>query len=214
MLKKNFLAILVAAPLMMAAPAVLLNPTLSYAGEQQTEEDAVKIVEGLGQSAVKALSDKSLSLEEKQNRFSKLVNTNFDMRLIGRFVLGKHWRKANEEEREEFLKLFNTYIISTYQKRIGEYSGENLKIVKARALNKKEFIVNSEIIRPAGPAIRLDWRLRNNKEDELKIIDIMVENVSMALTHRDEFSSVISQSGGKVEGLLKKLRSHIDEKSS
>jgi phospholipid transport system substrate-binding protein len=60
----------------------------------------------------------------------------------------------------------------------------------------------------------LDWRLRNDKNKELKIIDIMVENVSMALTHRDEFSSVISQNGGKVEGLLKKLRSHIDEHSS
>jgi phospholipid transport system substrate-binding protein len=214
MLKKNILAILVTAPLLTALPVVLFSPSPSYASEQSTKEDAIKLVEGLGQRAVQALSDKSLSLDEKRSRFSKLVNNNFDMRLIGRFVLGKHWRKASDEEREEFLSLFNKYIIATYQKRIGEYSGENLNIVKARPLNEKEFVVNSEIIRPAGPAIRLDWRLRNDKNKELKIIDIMVENVSMALTHRDEFSSVISQNGGKVEGLLKKLRSHIDEHSS
>ncbi|WP_025899458.1 MlaC/ttg2D family ABC transporter substrate-binding protein [Sneathiella glossodoripedis] len=213
MLRLRILTALVAAPLLLAAPAVIINATPSYASEQ-AEQSALKLVEGLGQKAVEALANNKLSVEEKREQFSVLVNSNFDMRLIGRFVLGKHWRKANEQEREEFLDLFNTYIITTYQKRIGEYSGENLKILKARSLNDKEYIVNSEIIRPAGPAIKLDWRLRNNKDNELKIIDIMVENVSMALTHRDEFSSVISQNGGKVEGLLKKLRSHIAEKSS
>ena len=209
---KRIFSMLVAAPLLVCAPTLLLQSTVSYAGEQ-SEQSAIKLVETLGQEAVKALSNDDLSITEKHDHFAKLVGRDFDMRLIGRFVLGKHWRKANDEEREEFLDLFNQYIITTYQKRIGEYSGENLNIVKARPLNDKEFLVNSEIERPAGPKIKLDWRVRSNKQGELKIIDIMVENVSMALTHRDEFSSVISQNGGKVEGLLKKLRSHIAQKS-
>ncbi len=130
------------------------------------------------------------------------------MKLIGRFVLGKNWRAATESEKSEYLELFKKYIINTYQKRIGEYSGENLDIVKAKPLNNKEFLVNSVIVRPKGPKIQLDWRVRKSKSGDLKIIDIIVENVSMALTHRDEFSSVISQNGGKVEGLLQKLRDH------
>lgn len=210
---KILIAILVAAPLAATAPALLLHSTPGYASEQ-TEQSAIQLVERLGQEAVKAFANKDLSTDEKQTHFAKLVSRDFDMRLIGRFVLGKHWRKANKEEREEFLTLFNQYIITTYQKRLSEYSGENLQIVKARPLNDKEFLVNSEIIRPAGPKIHLDWRVRSNKQGELKIIDIMVENVSMALTHRDEFSSVISQNGGKIEGLLVKLRSHIAQKSN
>ncbi len=50
----------------------------------------------------------------------------------------------------------------------------------------------------------MHWRVRG--DDELRIIDVIVEGVSMAITHRDEFSSVINQKGGKIDELLIMLR--------
>jgi len=207
MIKKTLQAVAVTSSLMVAVIAAPLSSSAAYATEM-TEESALKLVESLGQEAVQLLASKDLSPPEKQQGFTSLIERDFDMKLIGRFVLGKNWRAATESEKSEYLELFKKYIINTYQKRIGEYSGENLDIVKAKPLNNKEFLVNSVIVRPKGPKIQLDWRVRKSKSGELKIIDIIVENVSMALTHRDEFTSVISQNGGKVEGLLQKLRDH------
>ncbi len=196
-------------PLALSVPGVA-----SYAHADEQSESATKLVDRLGKEAVKLLSDDSLDVTEKRKEFDRLLARDFDMRLIGRFVLGKNWRAASKEEREEYLTVFQEYIVNTYQKRIGEYSGENLNILKAKELNAKEQLVNSEIIRPNGPAIKLDWRVRRNKAGELKIVDIIVENVSMALTHREEFASVISSNGGKVSGLIDKLKSHLGDKSS
>ena len=207
MIKKTLQAVVVTGSLLAATTVAPLSVSAAYATEV-TEESALELVKGLGQEAVKLLASKDLSAPEKQEGFTSLIERDFDMKLIGRFVLGKNWRAATESEKSEYLELFQKYIINTYQKRIGDYSGENLNIVKAKPLNNKEFLVNSVIVRPKGPKIQLDWRVRKSKSGELKIIDIIVENVSMALTHRDEFSSVISQNGGKVEGLLQKLRDH------
>jgi len=188
-------------------------PSVSTATAAETEDaaakEAVGLVEKMGKEAVALLSRQDLDDQAKRVGFKSLIDRDFDMKLIGRFVLGKYWRKATKEQQTEYLVLFNDYIVTTYQKRIGEYSGENLKIAKATRLNKKETLVKSEIIRPKGPAINLDWRVRISKSGEYRIIDIIVENVSMLLTHREEFSAVVSKNNGDVEGLLVKLRDHL-----
>ncbi|MBE7637220.1 ABC transporter substrate-binding protein [Sneathiella sp. P13V-1] len=209
----RFATLALSATFILASPAVdgVLSPAHAYAKEET--KSATSLVNELGQEAVKLLANADLDETKKREGFTRLLERDFDMRLIGRFVLGKHWRNASKEEQEEYLALFQKYIVNTYQKRIGEYSGENLKIIKSQELNKKEELVNSQIVRPSGPPIKLDWRVRRKKSGELKIVDIIVENVSMALTHREEFSAVISSNGGKVSGLIEKLKSHIEEKS-
>lgn len=207
MIKKTLQAVVITGSLLTAVTTAPLTISVANATEI-TENSALNLVKNLGQEAVELLASKDFTAAEKQQNFSSLIERDFDMKLIGRFVLGKNWRAATESEKSEYLVLFKKYIINTYQKRIGDYSGENLDIVKAKPLNDKEFLVNSVILRAKGPKIQLDWRVRESKSGQLKIIDLIVENVSMALTHRDEFSSVISQNGGKIEGLLQKLRDH------
>jgi len=210
MLVKKLMILAVAAPFLVTAP-LLVTPVSSAYAETARETSAIGLVEKLGTEAVNLLSNADISADDKRVGFTKLIKTNFNMPLIGRFVLGKHWKKASKEQQAEFQSLFQKYIIVTYQKRIGDYAGENLKIVKATPLNKKEVLVKSQILRPKGPPIKLDWRVRKSKKGEQKIIDMIVENVSMALTHREEFSSVVSRNGGEVEGLLEKLRSHVSD---
>lgn len=205
---RALLILAVAASSLLLATLHVPSSALAYA-QSSTEKQAIDLVDQLGQKAVKLLSDANLDDKTKRAQFYELVVNDFDMPLIGRFVLGKHWRKATDAQKTEYLKLFQNYIVATYQKRIGDYSGENLKILKANPLNKKEFMVKSVILRPTGPPIKIDWRVRKSKSGDQKIVDIVVENVSMALTHREEFTSVISRNGGNVDGLIKTLRNHL-----
>ncbi|MEH6475355.1 MAG: ABC transporter substrate-binding protein [Sneathiella sp.] len=212
MLTRKLFAVALATSFLALAPSII-SPVSSAYAQTGAEVSAINLVEKLGKEAVDLLSDGDVSDDEKRAGFTQIVIQNFNMPLIGRFVLGKHWRKSSKDQQSEFQDLFQKYIITTYQKRIGDYAGENLKIVKARLLNKKEVLVNSQILRPKGPPIKLDWRIRKSKNDGQQIIDLIVENVSMALTHREEFSSVVSKNDGDVEGLLKRLRKHVAKAS-
>ncbi|MDF2367674.1 phospholipid-binding protein MlaC [Sneathiella sp.] len=195
--------------LIATAMAVLFQPS-AFAAETK-EQAALTMVKGIGDEAVATLADKSLSEEQKQDRFETFLDSSFDMKRIGRFVLGQYWRDATSAEQTEFLKVFRDYMVTSYAEKIGSYSGENLEIKDATSLNDKESLVHSVIVRPSGPPIKLDWRVRKTNDGE-KIVDVIIEGISMAQTHRSEFASVVSQSG--VDGLIKKLEEQIKTASS
>ena len=65
--------------------------------------------------------------------------------------------------------------------------------------------MTTEIVRPNGPPVRVDWRVRKNGET-LKVVDVIAEGISMLITQRDEFAAVIQNSGGKVDALIDRLR--------
>ena len=79
----------------------------------------------------------------------------------------------------------------------------NLKLVHS-GLKGGDKLVASEIILKDGRTIPVHWRVRDKKGH--LIVDVLVEGISMAITQRDEFSSIISQNGGRVDGLLIALR--------
>lgn len=174
-------------------------------------DGAGQYVKWLADQAISTLQASSGSLEQRETRFRDLLREGFDIKFIGRFVLGRHWRPATPQQRDDFQRLFEQYIIKTYSYRLGGYSGESFNVISARPAGKKDAMVRTRIDRPAGPPIKADWRVRAI-EDQYKIIDITVEGVSMALTQRTEFAAVIKSSG--FEGLLAALRARVEKFSA
>jgi phospholipid transport system substrate-binding protein len=167
--------------------------------------DPASFIQSLGDSALAQLTG-DVTPEEREAHFRTLFNENFDVPAIGRFVLGRYWNSATPAEREEFLKLFEDLIVQYYSGRFREYSGEQLKIGEVRADRPGFSTVHSSVVLPrSSEAVRVDWRVRET-DGAYKIIDVMVEGVSMAVTQRAEFASVIQSRGGKLAGLLEALR--------
>src|SRR5690606_5723279 len=191
--------------------AVAVAPLSASAADK--EQAALALVKSIGDEAVDILSNDALTDAQKQDHFAKFLGSSCDMERIGRFVLGQHWRTATEEQRREFLVVFRDYMVSSYADKIGNYSGENLEFREAVSLNDKETLVHSLIVRPNGPPVKLDWRVRQGDTDA-KIVDIIVEGISMAQTQRSDFSSAISQPGVGVEGLINKLKAQINSASA
>ncbi len=174
----------------------------SLAGD---DEDAAQFVRGFGEQAIAMLSDPALAPEDREREFRRLLTDGFHLELIGRFVLGRHWRRANDEERAEFQRLFEDYVVASYARQLGNYAGEQLVIQGGRTQGDRGALVSSQITRPQGDPIQVEWRLRR-AGDGWRIIDVMVEGISMAVTHRSEFSPVIGSHGGRIDGLLEVLR--------
>ena len=167
------------------------------------EQDAVAFVQRLGDQAIQALGASELSLEEREKQVRVLLREGFDFAFIGRFVLGRHWRTMTPEQRGDYLQLFSAFVLKVYSSRLGGYAGETFKVTGTRPAGKQDILVRTEIIRPSGPPLDCEWRIRVI-DGRQRIIDVMVAGISMAITQSSEFSSVISTNG--YDGLLHALR--------
>lgn len=208
------LMLTVAAVTMMATPAMAHDlradraqqgsPAVQFVNASN-EEGAKAFIAGMGDRGINFLGNKSMSAEQKSSEFRKLLNDSFDMATIGRFSLGPHWNRATPAQQKEYQKLFNDMIVKVYSRRFSEYEGQKFEVATARKENDKDSMVTSYIVPNSGPKVRVDWRVRNNKGG-YKVVDIMVEGVSMAMTQRADFGSVIQRGGGDIEALLTQLR--------
>ena len=179
---------------------------LPVAAQTPVQDGARKFVDGLAEKAIAALTLNEISEKDRAQRFRALLVDGFDVPAIGRFALGKYWREASEPQKTEYLKLFEAMIVATYASRFGEYSGETIKMNDARIDDPRLITVQSEVVKPGTPAIRVDWRVLTDDSAKFRIVDVVVEGISMSLTQRNDFAAVIQRNGGTVDGLLVALR--------
>ena len=166
--------------------------------------DPTALISNLGREALAVLG-KGTNESQRVARFRELLREDFDVPGIARFALGRYWNTATEEQRTEFVKLFENYVAAAYATRLAEYAGEQFKVTGSRP-DGDGAIVSSQILRPAGSApIKVDWRL-TGRNGNYKISDVSVDGISMAVTQRSEFASVIQHSGGQLQGLIAMLR--------
>lgn len=165
-----------------------------------------EFVAKLADDAFSTLRDTSLSETARLEKFRALLSLGVDLPRVGRFVLGQHWRRANTDQQKEYQALFSEYVIASYAGRLKEYTTSKVVIKKAADNGNGEYLVTSIVTQPGNPApIRVEWRLRED-HGQLRVIDLIIEGISMALSQRSEFSSLISSNGGDLTVLLARLR--------
>ncbi len=163
----------------------------------------------LSKEAISSLTQPAISAAEREKRFRNLFTNNFDVPAIAKFVLGLYWRRATPQQRTEFVNLFEDFIVKSYAKQFGAYSGDGVSVKQTVKLSPTDSLVMSTLKPNDAPQpVRVDWRV-HDIDSSYKIRDVLVEGISMSVTHRDEFAAVIRNHGGNVEGLLDALRSKM-----
>lgn len=198
--RRSFLSLTVA----LAATAAAVAAFPGFA-QQPRNPEAARFIGDLAQRAITSLADARVSDSERAQRFRTLLANNFDVPVIGRFVLGRYYRNATEAQRAEFQQLLASYLTQAYANRFKEYSGNQLRVDSTRAGPDNEVMVASTVMRPQSAPIQIEWRLEQSG-GSFKILDVWIEGVSMAVTQRDEFAAIIQRGGNKVEALLASLR--------
>ena len=190
--------------------AAVFTPLSAHAQGKDISKEAGPFIQALGERAIALLSDKAVVIEKRNQEFRKLFDESFDISAIGRFTLGRYWRGLDEAKRQEFLKLFGDMIVATYSARFTDYSGETFKVSSTRSEGDNHALVGVLIDRPSAAPVRIDWRVLKNEQDgKLRIVDLVVEGISLSVTQQQEFTSVIQRGGGEIEPLLAVLRERI-----
>ncbi len=191
--------------------ALLLAALFAGQARAQSMQDASRFLAELTDRAVDQLTEPGLSDDELERRFRNLIGEGFDLPAMGRFVLGRYWRRASEAERAAFLATFEDLIVHRFLPLFAEYSGNKISVGVARPFksNPKFINVSSELLRDEGEFIRINWRIRR-RDDGYRIVDIVAEGISIAVTLRSEYTSVLKQNGGDIGALVRKLRAMIE----
>lgn len=187
--------------------ALMLAATMLFNGVAQAAIAPSAFVENLTYSAFETLRDPAIDEKQRFAKFRTLLSQHVDMSRIGKFVLGANWRRADAAQQSEYQKLFSDYVISAYAGRLKDYTNATIRIKDTTDTGKGEYIVSTLVLHPKNPEpVKVDWRLRENA-GELQVLDMTIEGISMALTQRSEFTSIIQQNNGDINALLARLRS-------
>lgn len=184
---------------------VLFALIFVFAAGQAQAGGARDFIQKAADRTFNSLGEEEISDEERASRFRSLLLETFDLRAIARFTLGRYWRRASKEQRDEYVSLFEEFVILAYSNRFRDLTGKKFRINKVTKLDNKDALVQSEIVIPERPPVRVSWRVKPTA-DTYKIRDVAVEGISMSVTQRDEFAAVIRNNGGRVDGLIRALR--------
>jgi ABC-type transporter MlaC component len=193
---------LAAAAALMAAFAIAAPARADAVGE------GTQLIRSMGDSVIAILANKGLPKAQREERFRQIYRTNFDHAIIAASVMGPTWRSTAPQVQQEYLQVFEIYISKVYAAQLSTYSGEKLDVTKGEAEGTGATI-ESRIVDPkSGRAVDIKWRLRPTG-GQMKVRDVLIENISMAQTQRREFAAVLQQRGGKAEGLVAAIREKI-----
>lgn len=192
------------------ALAFTVTVVTSPAGAADSDPGAMRYVQQMSDNAYNVLNREDLNEAQKAEVFRNLVKASFDFRRIGMFALAKHRRQASKDDVVHFLKVFEEYAINIYQSRLGEYSGERLRVkdslVRRETSKAREIIVQSEVIFADGSQPwPVNWRVFA-RDGRYQVVDVQVAGVWMAMEQRSQFSSIIVREKGSLAALTKILQ--------
>ena len=144
--------------------------------------------------------------EVKMKQLIEIGENSVDIDGIGFYTLGKHRKNLNEDQKNEFLKIFREYFLKSFSTRLVEYKEAKIVVISEDIKNEKYTIVKSKLLATSNrPEVSIDWRVYTKNPNKPLIRDLIIEGLSLARTQREEFNSIIINNDGDVKALFTNL---------
>jgi phospholipid transport system substrate-binding protein len=186
---------------------LLISLSAMQKAEAAAASEPASYIANLSNQVLELFKDTRRADHERERQFRQIADNAFDIPKIARFILGRYWATASEAERQQFINVFEEYMVRVYWSYFSQYHAESITVLAQRDLGASGVRITTQIIRPAGKGpVKVDWTV-TAQGDTYKIIDVSIEGVSQALTYREEFSSIMSRNGaGGLSALTDELR--------
>jgi phospholipid transport system substrate-binding protein len=192
-------------PSLVLSAFVLLSSIIGGAPRSlAAANDPVSVVNDLGARALAAVRNGDTAAA-RQGRFRQLYRQYFDTEACARSALGPYWQNATAQERQDFVKHYEDYVVIAYSTPLGHLGGESFTVLGSQP-DKEGVIVTSRMNRISGAApIGFDWQL-NPTNNGYKVTNLIVSGINMASMQRSDLVSVIQRNSGQMQALLAALR--------
>ncbi len=195
-MKSSLRAVLAAAGLI-----AILSLTGGPARAQSTPSE---VIETVSSQVLAVLRERSVESSIRRTKVEEIIYRYVDFETLSRLVMARNWRKLSDAEKSEFMREFKKHLSNTYGDNIDNYRNEKVAILSEREEKRGDVTVKSTIVRGGGgDDVMVDYRLRK-RDDNWRIIDVVIEGVSLVANFRSQFQEIISSKG--IDELLRLLR--------
>ena len=156
---------------------------------------------------ISAYQNSDLPNENKFLMIEQTINNNFAGTGIAKFVAGKSWGSANKDTKKAYVKIFKKHLALNIASMMQGYSDQDYIFTKSVFDDKNKVnLIDMEIISDTGSLV-VTWRLKKSKE-KYYVIDLLVADISLIVTKRSEFNSMIKKVDNSLEKFIDVLKKH------
>lgn len=178
--------------LVLAALALGAAPLPS--GAEEASASARAVVETTSAQVLGILKDKAVPVDRRLDRLQQIAYERFDFPTIGRLVLARGWNQLTAEQQAAFLADFKRHLSLDYGRRIDAYTNQEVVVLGDRSEPNGDATVRTQINGGNAVPVAVDYRLRK-LGGEWRVIDIVVEGVSLVSSYRSQFQEILSSGG-------------------
>jgi phospholipid transport system substrate-binding protein len=152
----------------------------------------------------------NLTKDERIEKLKDIARETVDIDGIGRYTLGSYKNDITDSQMIQYKVLFREYFLKTFSSRLAEYSNPEIEVVSKKKLNENYTMVSSILVSTEQrPEVKIDWRVSTKNPDNLLIMNLVIEGLSLARTQKEEFSSIIQSNDGDINALFSTLKEFI-----
>ena len=149
---------------------------------------------------------KNITKEEKIDELKIIAKETVDIQGVGFYSLGSVRKTLNDNQKKQYLYLFENYFLKSFSSRLSEYTNPEIDVKGKKVLNSNYTIVNSILVATENrPEVKIDWRIYTKNPENPLIRDLIIEGLSLARTQKEEFASILSSNNGDINSLFKTL---------
>jgi phospholipid transport system substrate-binding protein len=163
-----------------------------------------KVVSDTLDGVLEILNEPGLESAERRGRIQALAFEVFDFETMGKLSLARNWKKLSAEQRVEFIDEFKSHLARNYGSRLNRYQQTDVAVVGDRVEPRGDVTILTRVVGGQFDGVEMNYRMRE-RNDVWKVIDVVIEGVSLIGNFRSQFSEVMSRGGA--EELLRQLRS-------
>lgn len=196
------------APAIAIADEVLV--AMNTVGQTAPGQTRAGFVRGLTNQVLGIVHHSGTPLAVKKQQLEATFMQVVDLRWIAQFVVGKPWDTATAQQRDQYVGLYGKYLSSMYLAGLDEKSEENLRDITVLGMDdafEDAFMVHTQMVMVQGNNIAVDYMVRE-EAGQRKVVDIVLEGVSMLKSHRSELGAVASAKG--MDGLIAALQDKMN----
>ena len=155
--------------------------------------------------ASKVLSE-NISKAEKINELKNIAKETVDIRGIGFYTLGPIRKNLNDEQRKNYIEIFEQYFLKSFSSRLAEYTNPEIDVLGKEILSQNYTIVKS-LLKGTNerPEVKINWRIYTKDPEKPLIRDLIIEGLSLARTQKEEFASILNSNDGDINTLFETL---------
>lgn len=179
----------------------------SLVGTVQAAKAPDQLVRETADQVISELTANREALENNPEKLYRMVNEivlpRFDFERMARYVLGRNWNDASDQQKQAFIKEFRTLLVRTYATALFEYTGQEI-VYKPFHMEEgdRRAVVKTEVQPADGPAIPIEYALLQS-DDEWKVYDVRIDGLSLVTNYRSQYGRILQRQG--MDALISQL---------